>query len=114
MISVDIQRSAFRKASRFQPDEAIKNARDAGAKEAYDWMHARFATAFEPYFEGKQWAIPAGGTAFTLSPMTWLPRWQLLAGVRFRNEIVIRPAGIQILSVDPSGNLVELFQSARI
>lgn len=39
---------------------------------------------------------------------------RLLAGVRFRNEIVTGPAGIQILSVDPSGNLVELFQSARI
>jgi catechol 2,3-dioxygenase-like lactoylglutathione lyase family enzyme len=35
------------------------------------------------------------------------------AGVRFRNEIVTGPGGSQILLVDPSGNLVELFQSAR-
>ena len=35
------------------------------------------------------------------------------AGARFRNEIVTGPGGSQILLVDPSGNLVELFQPAR-
>ena len=34
------------------------------------------------------------------------------AGVRFRNEIVRGPGGAQVLVVDPSGNLVELFQPA--
>ena len=33
-------------------------------------------------------------------------------GVRFRNEVVTGPAGAQVLAVDPSGNLVELFQPA--
>lgn len=33
--------------------------------------------------------------------------------VTFRNEIVTGPGGSQILLVDPSGNLVELFQPAR-
>ncbi len=33
-------------------------------------------------------------------------------GVRFRNEIVTGPGGAQVLALDPSGNLVELFQSA--
>ena len=33
-------------------------------------------------------------------------------GVRFRNEIVSGPGGKQILAEDPSGNVVELFQSA--
>ncbi len=33
-----------------------------------------------------------------------------LAGVRFRNEIVTGIGGKQILAIDPSGNLVELFQ----
>jgi catechol 2,3-dioxygenase-like lactoylglutathione lyase family enzyme len=33
-------------------------------------------------------------------------------GVKFRNEIVTGPGGSQILLVDPSGNLVELFQPA--
>jgi len=32
------------------------------------------------------------------------------AGVRFRNEIVTGPGGSQVMLVDPSGNLVELFQ----
>lgn len=35
------------------------------------------------------------------------------AGVQFRNEIVTGPGGSQILMIDPSGNLVELFQPAR-
>ena len=33
-------------------------------------------------------------------------------GVTFRNEVVTGPGGAQVLAVDPSGNLVELFQSA--
>ena len=33
-------------------------------------------------------------------------------GVKFRNEIVTGPGGAQVLAVDPSGNLVELFQPA--
>lgn len=32
------------------------------------------------------------------------------AGVRFRNDIVTGPGGSQILLVDPSGNVVELFE----
>jgi len=35
-----------------------------------------------------------------------------LAGVMFRNEIVVGPGGKQILVEDPSGNVVELFQGA--
>jgi catechol 2,3-dioxygenase-like lactoylglutathione lyase family enzyme len=35
------------------------------------------------------------------------------AGERFRNDIVTGPGGSQILLVDPSGNLVELFQPVR-
>ncbi|MFT2214679.1 VOC family protein [Rhizobium giardinii] len=34
-------------------------------------------------------------------------------GAQFRNDIVTGPGGSQILLVDPSGNLVELFQPAR-
>src|SRR5690349_4041246 len=34
-------------------------------------------------------------------------------GVNFRNDIVRGPGGAQILLVDPSGNLVELFQPAK-
>jgi len=35
-------------------------------------------------------------------------------GVRFRNEVVTGPGGAQVLAVDPSGNLVELFQPAAV
>jgi hypothetical protein len=35
------------------------------------------------------------------------------AGVPFRNDVVTGPGGSQILLVDPSGNLVELFEPAR-
>ncbi|MDW9974282.1 VOC family protein [Sinorhizobium meliloti] len=34
------------------------------------------------------------------------------AGVRFRNDFVTGPGGSQILLIDPSGNIVELFQPA--
>lgn len=34
------------------------------------------------------------------------------AGATFRNELVTGPGGSQILLVDPSGNLIELFQPA--
>lgn len=33
-------------------------------------------------------------------------------GVQFRNDVVRGPGGAQILAIDPSGNLVELFQPA--
>lgn len=33
-------------------------------------------------------------------------------GVQFRNDIVNGPGGSQVLAMDPSGNLVELFQPA--
>ena len=32
------------------------------------------------------------------------------AGVDFRNDVVRGPGGAQVLALDPSGNLVELFQ----
>jgi catechol 2,3-dioxygenase-like lactoylglutathione lyase family enzyme len=33
-------------------------------------------------------------------------------GVQFRNDVVKGPGGQQVLVVDPSGNLIELFQPA--
>ena len=34
------------------------------------------------------------------------------AGIPFRNDIVTGPGGKQILVLDPSGNVVELFEPA--
>jgi len=36
------------------------------------------------------------------------------AGVAFRNDVVKGPGGSQVLALDPSGNLVELFQPAAV
>jgi catechol 2,3-dioxygenase-like lactoylglutathione lyase family enzyme len=33
-------------------------------------------------------------------------------GVTFRNDVVTGPGGSQVLALDPSGNLIELFQPA--
>ena len=33
-------------------------------------------------------------------------------GVEFRNPVVVGPGGSQVLAIEPSGNLVELFQPA--
>jgi len=33
-------------------------------------------------------------------------------GIRFKNEIIEGPGGKQILCIDPSGNVIELFQPA--
>jgi hypothetical protein len=35
------------------------------------------------------------------------------AGATFRNDVVEGPGGKQILLLDPSGNVVELFQPAQ-
>lgn len=35
------------------------------------------------------------------------------AGARFRNEVVTGPGGKQVLLLDPSGNVVELFEPAH-
>jgi catechol 2,3-dioxygenase-like lactoylglutathione lyase family enzyme len=35
------------------------------------------------------------------------------AGAQFRNEVVTGPGGSQVLLIDPSGNLVELFQPGK-
>ncbi len=36
------------------------------------------------------------------------------AGATFRNDVVEGPGGKQVLLIDPSGNLVELFQPAAV
>ena len=35
------------------------------------------------------------------------------AGVRFRNDIISGPGGLQVLAEDPSGNPIELFQPGK-
>ena len=57
---------------------------------------------------------PAAGTASTSSSTTSTPRSRGSATPvrRFRNDVIDGPGGKQILLLDPSGNVVELFQPA--
>ncbi len=43
----------------FNPDERTKAALEAGAREGHAWIDAQIDTAFEPYWEGARWAVPA-------------------------------------------------------
>jgi catechol 2,3-dioxygenase-like lactoylglutathione lyase family enzyme len=58
---------------------------------------------------------PGGWNRFQIEVEALEPEVERLraAGARFRNEIVTGVGGKQILLEDPSGNLVELFQSTR-
>jgi glyoxylase I family protein len=77
------------------------------------WLAGPVASASKPMPDG---AVPGpgGGWARFVLEVEDLPG--LVArlretGVRFRNEILEGPGGRQILCLDPSGNLVELFEA---
>ena len=94
-----------------------------------------FAPAFADVVRGRLRLLLSGPTSSAARPMADgdVPRpggWNRIhlivddiaaevsrlrdAGVTFRNEIVSGPGGQQILLVDPSGNVVELFQPASV
>jgi hypothetical protein len=71
-VMIDMLKSlGIEKGKPFQPDDATKAALNAGADEAHDWLHARFDTAFEPYFPGHQWAVPATAAFVETAPTFW-------------------------------------------
>lgn len=47
------------KGKPFAPDAATRAALLAGVQDAHTLLHARVDTTFEPYFEGRQWFMPA-------------------------------------------------------
>lgn len=49
---------------------------------------------------------------FVVDDLETMMRELAADGVAFRNEVVSGPGGSQVLALDPSGNLVELFQPA--
>ena len=77
------------------------------------WLAGPAASASKPMPDG---TIPApGGWSRFVLPIEDLDQAieTLRAnGVSFRNEIVSGPGGRQILCLDPSGNVIELFESA--
>ncbi len=47
------------KGKPFNPDTSVEALLSAGAKDAHRWLDRRLDTAFEPYFPGTHWAVPA-------------------------------------------------------
>ena len=76
------------------------------------WLAGPSASAARPMADGAR-PVPGGWNRFVL-PVTDLAATVALMrrdGVTLRTEIVEGPGGAQALCVDPSGNLIELFQA---
>lgn len=77
------------------------------------WVAGPAASASKPMPDGSVPA-PGGWNRFVLEVPDLAQQVATMkaAGVSFRNEIVAGPGGKQILVLDPSGNVVELFEPA--
>jgi catechol 2,3-dioxygenase-like lactoylglutathione lyase family enzyme len=78
------------------------------------WTAGPDASASRPMPDGAR-PEPGGWARFVLTTedlASWVVKLRA-DGVRFRNDIVEGPGGKQILCLDPSGNVVELFEPAR-
>ncbi len=77
------------------------------------WVAGPPASASKPMPDGTK-PVPGGWSRFviTVEDLEGLVARLRQDGVDFRNDIVEGPGGKQILCLDPSGNLVELFQPA--
>ncbi len=78
------------------------------------WLAGPPASASKPMPDGTQ--PESGGWARFVLPVEDIQETVnklKSAGVTFRNDIVSGPGGQQILCLDPSGNVVELFESAK-
>lgn len=78
------------------------------------WAAGPMASAARPMPDGRK-PEPGGWNRFVIEVEDLASFVATLRqkGVAFRNEIVEGPGGKQILCEDPSGNVVELFESAR-
>ncbi len=78
------------------------------------WLAGPKASASRPMPDGST-PVPGGWSRFVVTVADLeadVARLQL-DGVQFKNEIVEGPGGKQILCLDPSGNVIELFQPAQ-
>jgi catechol 2,3-dioxygenase-like lactoylglutathione lyase family enzyme len=77
------------------------------------WAAGPSASASRPMPDGRK-PVPGGWNRFvlTVDNLEELVARLRLDGVGFRNDIVEGPGGKQILCLDPSGNVIELFQPA--
>ncbi|MEM7060670.1 MAG: VOC family protein [Pseudomonadota bacterium] len=98
----------FDLVQQFGPAMAILSREDLNL-----WVAGPMASASQPMPDGAK-PEPGGWGRFVLqvSNIEDLVHKLQAAGVSFRNNVVPGPGGKQILCVDPSGNLVELFEAA--
>ncbi len=77
------------------------------------WVAGPRASASRPMPDGAK-PSPGGWSRFVLTVDDLETRVSKLTddGVKFKNDLVEGPGGKQILCIDPSGNVVELFQPA--
>ena len=77
------------------------------------WLAGPVSSAAQPMPDGSK-PTPGGWNRFVLpvQNLALLVTDLKSSGVQFKNEIVQGPGGQQILCVDPSGNVVELFEPA--
>ncbi|NKC00327.1 MAG: VOC family protein [Pseudomonadales bacterium] len=101
------KRLGFELKQQFGPAMAILQHGDIDL-----WVAGPQASASKPMPDGSQ-PSPGGWARFVLSVTNLAELVERLRneGVTFRNDIVVGPGGSQILCVDPSGNVVELFES---
>lgn len=77
------------------------------------WLSGPETSAARPMPDGRQ--PEAGGwnrIVIEVADLSAVVTTLQQAGVVFRNDIISGPGGKQILAEDPSGNPIELFQSA--
>ncbi len=77
------------------------------------WLAGPAASASKPMPDGAQPA-PGGWARIVVKveDLKGMVATMRANGARFRNDIVKGPGGTQILVMDPSGNVIELFQPA--
>lgn len=98
----------FALRQQFGPNMAILDRGDLTL-----WLAGRQASASRPMPDGSI-PEPGGWNRFVLE-VTNLPAFVKAlqdGGVSFRNTMVEGPGGRQILCMDPSGNVIELFEAA--
>jgi len=96
----------FRLEQQFGPAMAILKLGDLQL-----WIAGPMASASKPMPDGSKPA-PGGWCRFvvTVSNLEDMVTRLRQEGVGFKNDILEGPGGKQILCIDPSGNIVELFQ----
>ncbi len=99
---------SFTLGEQFGPAVAILRRYDLSL-----WLAGPMASASRPMPDGEKPA-PGGWNrpVFVLSDLPKAVSAMQAAGVRFRNALVTGPGGSQILCLDPSGNVIELFEPA--